>query len=109
LAAGETRTLEKAGQLQFGISPLPATGSGGTLVTGGEIAPDGSEIVLRTYSSAFLWPRKGTVAESLAGAPCALPLANEKQGEAIGYAADGKAYFTTSEGKAADIQRYNRD
>ncbi len=57
-------------------------------------------VLIRTYSSAFLWRRGGatTVAQALAGEPCKVPHQSEPQGEAIGFAADGTGYYTVSEG-----------
>ncbi|MEZ4468295.1 MAG: hypothetical protein R3F43_28635 [bacterium] len=78
-----------------GADPLP----GGTLTTGGDISPAGDAIIIRTYSSAYLWRRSptATVAEALTTPPCRLPLAREPQGEAIGFSASGQGYFTVSE------------
>jgi hypothetical protein len=72
----------------------------GSLVTGGDVSPDGSLVALRTYSAVLLWDRAEgqTVAEALAGRPCEAQRAVESQGEAIAFAADGKGYVTVSEG-----------
>jgi hypothetical protein len=50
-------------------------------------------------------PDGGSVAETLASPWCRFPVAAEIQGEAIGFAADGSAYFTVSEGVGAIIWR----
>jgi hypothetical protein len=74
------------------------------LVTGGDISPDRSRIVVRTYVQAFEW-RLGsrTVADAFAGSPAQVPLPASQQGEAIGYTADGTSLVTTSEGAHAPV------
>lgn len=71
------------------------------LATGGDIAPDGSAILIRTYSRAYLWSRRrGTpIANALRGRPCRIPLKTEPQGESIAFSADSTGYFTVSEGR----------
>jgi hypothetical protein len=104
-AEGDIR-LERVANLTFGQAPL----RGNTLTTGGTISPAGDAILVRTYGSAFLWRRApgATVGAALATEPCPLPLAPERQGEAIGYAADGSGYFTVSEGASAPLHFYRR-
>jgi hypothetical protein len=60
-------------------------------------------IVVRTYEEVVVWPLDGTVAESLAAAPCTGPSAEEGQGEAIALAPDGSGYYTISEGRHPPI------
>ena len=86
---------------------------GGDFTTGGDVSPDGSEIVVRGYVGARLWRRtKGqSVAEALLGEPCPVPVVGvpeEPQGEAIGFSADGKSYLTLSEGLDQPIYQYSR-
>jgi hypothetical protein len=85
------------------VAMLRVASSGGissALITGGDIAPDGSAILLRTYADAYLWARGSgeSVAEALERKPCPVPLRVEPQGEAIAFAADGRGYLTVSEG-----------
>ncbi len=98
--------MVRVANLRFGQAPL----RGNTLTTGGSIARDGSAILIRTYGSAFLWRRVpgATVGEALATEACPVPRAGERQGEAIGFAADGSGYYTVSEGAAAPIHFYRR-
>lgn len=78
-------------------------------VTGGAVSPDGSRIVLRTYSRAFEWPVvDGDVASALAGSPSETELPEERQGEAITYDTDGRSWLTTSEGAGAPVHRVPR-
>jgi hypothetical protein len=71
-----------------------------SLVTGASISEDGRQILIRTYLSAYLWQRapNETIPKALLREPCQVPLALERQGEAIAFSADGRGYFTTSEG-----------
>ncbi len=99
-------TLEQVTTLTFGAAPL----AGGATTTAGDISADGSEIAIRTYGSAFLWRRApgATIAQALATEPCPIPLANEGQGEALGFAADGSGYYTLSEGTLVPLSFYAR-
>jgi hypothetical protein len=78
--------------------------------TGGDISPEGDQVLIRTYTQAALWTRLPgeTVAQALARPPCDVPLAPELQGEAIAFAADGSAYYTTSEQAGLGPQPLNR-
>jgi hypothetical protein len=89
-----TTTLEHVATLG-----VPSTPRSGSWVTGGDVSPQGDEILLRTYSTAFAWRRDPgqSVTEALGGTGCPIPLRSEPQGEAIAYRLDGNAYVTTSE------------
>jgi hypothetical protein len=101
-----TRTLTKVASLSFGAGELATTG---TLATGGDISPDGSEIAIRTYGAAVLWKRgaSATVADALAGPPCLLSVAAEIQGEALSFDAQ-KSYYTLSEGLNPSLYYFAR-
>jgi hypothetical protein len=75
------------------------------LITAGDISPDGASVLLRTYSSAWLWRRAAgaSLAEAFATDPCPVPLADEPSGEAIAWQADGGGYRSVSEGAAATL------
>jgi hypothetical protein len=90
--------LVLAGSLEACI--VPARG-----LTAADISADGRLILARTYAEALLFPRapSQTIAEALAQAPCRVPVAPEAQGESIAFSADGRAYFTVSEGMGAGI------
>ncbi len=105
LTGESPETLQRIGELDFGQPPL----EGGNLVTDGDLRRDGSAIVIRTYGSAYLWRRAAgqSLASAFAGAPCPLRTVSEKQGEAIAFTADGRGYFTTSEGGAAPLVRFS--
>lgn len=104
LVAGQKVTLQQVALLQFGQAPL----AGSKTTTAGDISPDGKWIAVRSYDAAFLWLRQAgmTVGQALAGAPCPIPQAKEGQGEALGFAADGKGYYTFSEGKFVPLSFY---
>jgi len=78
-------------------------------VTAGDVAPDGSAVLLRNYWMALHFRREGSepLAATFARAGCAVPLADAgRQGEAIGFAADGQSYFTVSEGARSPLHRH---
>jgi hypothetical protein len=120
LGGGSETTLEKVGDIEFAAltpgkeippeaGPLP---SGlGRVPTGGDISPDGSILAIRTYGTAWLWPRTegATVAEAFGASPCEGPSALEPQGEAIAFAADGAGYFTASEGVNPPLSRFHAE
>ncbi|HEY8898426.1 MAG TPA: hypothetical protein VIM79_26540 [Niastella sp.] len=84
------------------------------LVTSGNIASNGLEILLRNEQVYWYWKRMPdeTIAAALKKAPMQIvPTTNEPQGEAICFAADHNGYFTCSEIKkkqAPVIYRYER-
>jgi hypothetical protein len=100
---GTTNALELVASTaiggEVGVDPL----SGSPLVTGGDISPDGSLVVLRTYSSVFGWRRgpEMTIGEAFATEPCPLPAMDEPGGEAIAVGPAG--YYTISEGAMVPV------
>ena len=93
---GSAATLTRVGQLALGA---------GTLVTGGDVAPDGKTIALRTYGSLLVVdrPSSTSVAAALAGVSCSAQVAAEAQGEAVAFLADNSGYVTVSEGAHPDL------
>ena len=76
------------------------------LVTGGDIAPDGSRVALRTYTDLYEWPVAGDdVAAALQGEPVVTALPQAFQGEGVAYTRDGSALLITTEGEAAPVHR----
>jgi hypothetical protein len=88
--------------------PEPALGLPATMVTAGDVSPDGSIVLLRTYGSVLAFERGGdqSLAEALLGEPCFAPQVGEPQGEAIAFTGDGSAYVTASEGTGVPIHRF---
>jgi hypothetical protein len=95
LAAGGGE-LTLMGELRFGQAPLP----GSTMPTAASISRDGSAILVRSYSSVFLFRRSPgeTVTTALQRAPLTEPSPEEPQGEAISFVDADSAFVTISEG-----------
>jgi hypothetical protein len=68
-------------------------------ITGGDISSNGSEILLKTYTTVYYWYRSArqSIAETLNKDPLIVPYVPEPQGEAITWAPDGMGYYTISE------------
>ena len=87
------------------------------LLTSADISPDGSEIIVRTTGQIWYWKKQHneTVLNAMLRKPMDAPYyRNERQGEAICFAADGSGYFTTSEikkfpGDIAALSFYKRN
>ena len=93
-----TGTLEHIGSISFGLTgtsgPFPAAGQ--LAATGADISPDGTRLVVRTYTDAYLWTvRDGDVAAALRTSPQRVPLPRQPQGEGVCFA--GSRLLTDSE------------
>lgn len=99
LTPGKSVVLTKGGDISLPIMPA--------LITGGDVHPLGRGVLLRTYADVWLFPQAQgmSVVDALLGEPCAAPVPDEAQGEAIGWLASGAGYVTTSEGKHEAIHR----
>lgn len=101
-------TLERVAGLEadWGVSEAGCVGP-----TSGDIAPDGRQVLIRGHHKAFLWKvtRPGSPLWEVFGeVPEEVPLGWEEQGEALAFAADSRAYFTTSEGPWCALYYYTR-
>jgi hypothetical protein len=72
-------------------------------VSGGDISPDGTQIILRHEDEARLWQRKpgDSVEAALARASEKIPVIatpSEPNGEGVTFAPDSRSYYTISEG-----------
>jgi hypothetical protein len=99
--AGQTTVLTSQGVL--GTSLFKATAA--------DISPDGRHILVRSKTAAYMFERGAgqSVADALHGTGIPFTLGVESQGEAIGWAADAKSFYTTSESNdlpAAPIYSY---
>jgi hypothetical protein len=79
------------------------------LPTGGDVSPDGRLVIIRTYGTVWVWERdpERPLATAFDAPPCEAPSAIEEQGEAIAFDADGRGYFTVSEGSFPPINRFS--
>jgi hypothetical protein len=100
LAAGGGELLP-AGELRFGHPPL----LGSPMPTSASISRDGRSILVRSYSSVFLFRRSQgeSVVTALRRAPKRLPSPRGRDGEAISFAELDSAFLTISEGDGAEI------
>lgn len=78
------------------------------IVTAADISPDGQRLAVRCYAAGWEWRLPPGMADRdferiFKTTPFELPLAAERQGEAIGYAADGNALLTISEGPSPTL------
>ena len=83
---------------------VPAIPNG--FLTGGDIAPNGKRVIICDYFAAYeftLPSGSGNFDEIWKQKPIVVELGERKQGEAIGYAADGLSIYATSEGKLAPL------
>ncbi len=74
-------------------------------VTGGDISPDGFEILIKDYSTVYYWKREAgqPVEAVLRARPFLLPYLPEARGEAVAFSANGKGYYTLSENTGEGI------
>lgn len=74
--------------------------SGFRLVSAGDISADGRLIAMRRTGRAWIWNRAltQTVGDALAANGATAPVAEEENGEAIGFHATGLGYYTIGEG-----------
>jgi hypothetical protein len=66
-------------------------------VTAADISPSGDRILVRTYTSLFLYVRGSTWQETFGAPTLTLEAPMEPQGEAITFNAEGSAWFSASE------------
>lgn len=99
-----TQTARTIGEMRFsdGLPVYP------DMATGGDISPDGSRLVVRTYQCGYEWTiQKGeSVEQAIKAPPVKTLLMLEKQGEAICYGLDGKTLYTTGEQRPTPIHAY---
>jgi len=89
----EVNRLQRVGEIEWSTA------------VGGDISTDGRLIIIRSNFFAYVWVRAEGQAlwEALEGQAYAVPLRFEPQGEAIGFAANGRGYYTVSEHKHQPI------
>lgn len=69
------------------------------LAVAGDVSRDGREVLVKTYDAVYYWEREAgeSLDRALSRPPKQQPYTPERQGEAIAFALDGRAYYTTSE------------
>jgi hypothetical protein len=102
LSKGENSALYRAAFPQSTTQPTTMTRQlvmPFSKVTSANVSPNGREILIRTYNQLFYYKRQPdeTITGALKRSPRLLPLADEPQGEAVGWALNGSGYYTTSE------------
>jgi hypothetical protein len=98
----DTITLTKRCDLHFkGLQPFK-------WIVSGDISKDGLHVLLKSYSRVYYWRRQGTepLWETLQRKPLQPAYEQEKLGEAISFAPNGRSYYTVSEGKKQPIYHY---
>ncbi len=86
---------------EFSVPALP-----NGFLTGGEISPDGTKIVICDYFNAYeiVLPKKAKNFDEIwKETVVTISLGERKQGEAICYSADGKSIYATSEKKNSPL------
>jgi hypothetical protein len=102
--------LAPAKQIPADSPPLPLGAP--RIPTGGDISPDGLIIGIRSYGTVWLWQRADAaspLAQAFASTPCEAPSAIEAQGEALAFDADGRGYYTASEGVNPALHHFEVD
>jgi len=105
--------LELVASVPFRPTGTPGgPGAGGLaqlLVTGGDIAPDGSRVVLRTYTDLHEWSVPGEdLAAAFDGRRSVSPLPQTRQGEGVTYTPDGSAVLLSTEGEGSPVHHLSR-
>lgn len=95
---GQTATLVK-------VATLPIPKPGDSQLTGGDLHPCGAAMLLRTYNTLYLFEIEASspFETIFTATPRTVPVAFEPQGEAVCWRADGRGYFTASEGSGAPL------
>lgn len=91
------------------IADLTIPGAGDPRITSADLTIDacGARLLLRTYDALFELRASSTasIATLLAASLATMPVATEPHGEAVTFAADGRAYYTISEGTKPTLYR----
>lgn len=87
------------------LERVPGT-LGFRMATGGDVSPDGAEVVVRTYEQLFHWRRAAdeSLGATLMRPPARIPYQREPQGEAVGFTLDGAGILTTTERAGRAVQ-----
>jgi len=93
---GSPDTLRRVGRL-----PLPIGSGTSQLITAGDVSPDGSRLVVRSYTTLyeFAWPGAATFDTLAVPAASSLLSALEAQGEGVAWDESGETLLLVSEGR----------
>jgi hypothetical protein len=78
-------------------------------VVAATISPDGKDILVKTYTAVYRYPRKSgeSIVQALTKQPSNIPYKMEPQGEAIGFSLSNSGFFTLSEkGFSSQVHLY---
>ena len=108
LQPGKTNRMTKVASVSFNRLSSSVNSLGDAvrrlLCTGGALSPDGTRLVLRTYTDAYGWKiPNGNIAAVFGSQPARIVLPETRQGEAITYSHDGASLITTTEGANAPV------
>jgi hypothetical protein len=83
------------------------------LIVGGDISPDGNEILLKNIDNVYYWKLNAgeKIEDVFSRDPKILPYKKEAQGEAIAFKYDGSGYYTLGEqvmGEKSFLRFYSR-
>jgi hypothetical protein len=111
LVAGARVPMEEVARFTLPLPRSTALGLPGILVTGADVAPDGSVVLVRTYRSvlAFARPKGAPLVAAFEHRPCEAPQVEEAQGEAVGFVDGGRGYVTISEGEHPAVNRFDAE
>ncbi len=103
--------LSKANKLEkIADFSVPAIPNG--FLTGGDISPDGKRVMICDYFNAYELVLPETAKdfdEIWKETPATIELGAREQGEAVGYSADGRSIFATSEKKNSPLFEVKRN
>lgn len=92
--AGATKTL-----VQVGTYTFPSADGANPQTTGGDISPDGREIIVRTYNRVYMWHRSSgaSVGSAFGKTACSYKIITEPQGESACFSQDGRDLILSTE------------
>lgn len=86
------------------VMTLPVPSGSDPQLTGADVSPCGDAVLVRLYNKLLLFrvPAGGQLEDAFSAPFTQVPVAQEPQGEAVAFAADGRSYFTASEALGGD-------
>jgi hypothetical protein len=86
------------------VATLPVPSGADPQLTGADVSPCGDAVLVRLYNKLLLFrvPAGGQLEDAFSAPFTQVPVAQEPQGEAVAFAADGRSYYTASEALGGD-------